>query len=326
MNKFFAVIKSYKQQFTIVILLILLILFFSVSTSGFAKANNFFNLLRQIAVLGILSTGMTAVIISGSIDLSVGSQVSLVSVVTAKLIVEIGVSPVLACVAGILTAIMVGMLNGLIIVTTDMTPMICTLAMMQVLQGIAYTLTNALPVYGIPNSMKLLGQGYLGYIPVPVILMAFIFVIGAFLLKKTYIGRYLYAVGSNAEASRLSGLNVKMVKLIACAFSGLLAGIAGIVMTSRISSGQPTSGSGMEMDVITACVVGGVSLSGGRGSMFGVIIGVLIMGVLSNGFGVMGVSMYNQMICKGLILALVVGIDGLQQIYGSKGKKSPIAE
>ena len=200
------------------------------------------------------------------------------------------------------------------ILVTGMPAMICTLAMQQVLQGITYMITGAAPVYGMPDSVKVLGQGYLWIIPVPVIIMVVCFAIGGFIMKRTYVGRYFYAVGSNPEATRLSGLSVKKIQLLSYLINGFFCGIAGIVMMSRIFSGQPKAGVGFEMDVITACVIGGVAFSGGKGTISGLVEGVLIMGVLSNGLGVKGVDSYTQLVFKGVVLILVVGIDCYQAI------------
>jgi ribose transport system permease protein len=201
-----------------------------------------------------------------------------------------------------------------------MPAMICTLAMMQVLQGITYTITGAQPIYGLPESLRILGQGYIVGIPVPIIIMIIVFLVGGFILNKTYIGRYFYAVGSNPEAARLSGLPLKNIKLLAFIISGFFVGLGGIVLMSRMFSGQPSAGDGFEMDVLTACIVGGIAFSGGYGKIEGLIPGVLVMGIISNGLGVMGVSAYDQLMYKGIVLILVVGIDSIQQARAKKQK------
>jgi ribose transport system permease protein len=304
-------------------LLLLLFVYFSLTTRNFFSLNNATNLLRQTAVIGIMSTGFALVMIAGGLDLSVGSIISVVGCITALCIVH-GVPIWLSYVIGMLISMAISLLNATMILVTGMPAMICTLAMQQVLQGITYMITGAAPVYGMPDSVKVLGQGYLWIIPVPVIIMVFCFAIGGFIMKRTYVGRYFYAVGSNPEATRLSGLSVKKIQLLSYLINGFFCGIAGIVMMSRIFSGQPKAGVGFEMDVITACVIGGVAFSGGKGTISGLVEGVLIMGVLSNGLGVKGVDSYTQLVFKGVVLILVVGIDCYQQLR-AKNRKMKIS-
>ena len=306
-------LKKFFNKFTVLILLIIVIAYFGITAPGFMTVGNGMSLLRQIAVLGILSTGFSMVMIAGGLDLSISSQLSLVSCATAMMIVN-GVPSILACIAGIVIAVLISTFNGCAIVTTGMPAMICTLAMQQVLQGVVYIFTGASPVYGLPDSMKIIGQGYiLGIVPIPIIIMAVIFLIGAFILNRTYLGRYFYAVGSNEEATRLSGLSSKKIMILSYVINGVFVGLASIVLMSRIASGQPAAGQGYEMDVITACVVGGIAFSGGKGKMLGVVQGVLVMGVLSNGLGVKGVDSYTQLLCKGIVLIVVVSIDCLRE-------------
>lgn len=304
----------------VLLLLFLLVLFFSLTTRNFFSLNNATNLLRQTSVIGIMSMGFALVMIAGGLDLSVGSIISMVGCVSAICIVNAGLPIWFSCLIGVLIAIAISAINAAIILTTGMPAMICTLAMQQVLQGLNYMLTGAAPVYGMPDSVKVLGQGYLWIIPVPVIIMVACFIVGGFIMKRTYIGRYFYAVGSNPEATRLSGLSCKKIQMLSYLINGVFCGIAGVVMMSRLFSGQPKAGSGYEMDVITACVIGGIAFSGGKGTISGLIEGVLIMGVLSNGLGVKGVDSYTQLVFKGIVLILVVGIDCYQQAMAKKSK------
>lgn len=297
----------------VLVLLIVLVAYFTVFANNFLSVVNVSNLLRQTSVIGIVCVGFAMVMITGGLDLSVSSVISLVGCVTASLIVNSGVPVLPACLIGILVAVIISAINAGLILSTGMPPMICTLAMQQVLQGYAYIMTNATPVYGLPDSLRFLGQGYVGIVPVPVVIMIICFIIGAFVLNRTYLGRYFYAVGCNPEASRLSGLNVKMIQMISYLVNGLFTGVAGLVMMSRIFSGQPKAGVGYEMDVITACVVGGIGFNGGKGTILGLIEGVLVMGVLTNGLGVQGVDSYSQLVFKGIVLILVVGVDCFQQ-------------
>lgn len=301
------------KKFTILLLMAALVVFFNYSAKGFMTTSNLINMLRQISVLGIMSIGTAMLLISGGLDLSIGSQLALTGCVVASLIIRSGFPPWQAYIIGIVLAMAVSTLNGVIIIATGMPPMICTLAMMQVIEGITYNVTNASPIYGLPESVQIWGRGYLWNIPVPVIIMIIVFLIGAFILNKTYIGRYFYAVGSNPEAARLSGLPLNKVKLSAYTLNGFFIGIAGIILMSRMNSGQPSAGQGMQMDVLTACVVGGIAFAGGSGSVLSLVFGVLTMGILSNGLGVMGVTAYNTLIFKGIVLVIVVGADSIQQ-------------
>lgn len=303
----------YLRKYTVAILLCALVLFFSLSAPGFASWQNFFNLLRQVAILGIVSAGMTPVILAGQIDLSVGSVVSLVSCFVALAIASWNLPPLVACLLGILIAAAAVAFNGLVVLSTKMPAMLCTLATMQIYQGLAYIVTGGTPVYGLPESMRMIGQGYLWVVPVPVILAAVVFLFIGIFLSRTFLGRYVYAVGSNPEATRLSGISVPKVTMLAFVICGIMTGLAACIQTSRLFGGFPTAGSGLEMEVVTAVVVGGVSFSGGRGKASGVVLGVLLMGVLYNGLGIMGVNAYIQMIFRGFVLILVVGLDCWQR-------------
>lgn len=207
----------------------------------------------------------------------------------------------------------IGLLNGVIIAEIGMPPLIVTFASQTIFAGLAYIICKGTPISRFPESFLAMGQGYVGPIPIPVIIMVLCFAVGAFILSKTYFGRYFYAIGGNEEAAVLSGIQVKKVKYIVYALSGLFAGIAGLVMLARANTGQPNAGLGYEFDVITCVVLGGVSVSGGSGKMSNVIAGVLIIGVLSNGMVLLNVSSYMQMVIKGIILLLAVGSDCIQQ-------------
>lgn len=312
--------KNIKQYGTAVILLIM-VAFFAIMAPNFRTFNNLITVLRQVSMLGVLAVGLTFVFLLGDIDLSVGVMMGLSATTSALLMTKLGVPVILAWLLGILVCTLVGVINGLIVTTTHMPALIATLGTQNIIYGVNYMICGGVSVYGIPPEAKFLGQGYLfGVLPIPVLVMVIVFMIGSFILKKTYFGRYFYAVGGNAEATRLSGINTTRVKILAYALCGLCAGIAGAINMSRANSGQPTAGHGFEMDVITACVVGGISAGGGDGKMSGVISGVLIIGVLSNGMTIMGVSDYWQMVAKGLVLVLAVGTDYYQKTRVKKAK------
>ena len=302
------------KKYAVFLILVALVAVFSLLTPNFRTLSNMITILRQISMVGIISVGMTFVLITGGIDLSCGVMMGLIGVTSGVYMTSMGMPILLALLLGILICSAVGFVNGVAITYTKMPPLIATLGMMNVVFGLNYTLTNGLPVTGLPDGMKVIGQGYIwGIIPVSVIIMVAILVIGAFILNKTYIGRYIYAVGSNDEAARLSGINVNAIRVMVYTLGGAMAGVAGILMMSRLNSGQPIAGRGYEMDVITACVVGGVSTTGGEGSIAGMVIGLLVIGVLTNGMAVLGLGEFYQYMVKGVVLIVAVGLDSLQR-------------
>lgn len=308
MKKAFS-LRDMLARYGILIVLIALSVVFAVMTSGqFFAIENIFNILKQVAVVGIMSVGMTMVLLTAGIDLSIGSIAGVGCVLTAALLLKgVNVWLVVLAVLGIST--ITGLLNGFFINELQIPPLITTLAMMTSIRGVAYLITGGLPIFGFKSDILVLGQGYIGFIPVPVIVMVIVFIIGIVFVQNTRYGRYIYGVGGNEEATRLSGINVKKIKYIVYSISGLLSGLAGMVMLARINSGTPKMGQGYEMDVITAVVLGGVSISGGEGRLGFVIVGVLIMGVLTNGLILLNIQEYVQWVIKGMALIAAVGFD-----------------
>jgi len=301
------------KAYGIYVVLLLLAVFFAATSDAFLVPANLFNVARQVSMLGIAAVGMAFVLLVGGIDLSIGSQITMVNIVAAWIMVKGHQDPIVACLVALSLSTFVGFLNGWIIANIRMPPLIVTLCSMTMLEGLAYLISGGIPIFGFPKGFSVIGQGYIGPVPVPVIIMIVILAIGSFILEKTYFGRYFYAVGGNEEVARLSGINVKRVKYLVYALSGLFAGIAGIVMLSRTNSGQALAGKGLELDVLTAVVLGGVSVNGGQGKINNVVAGVLILGVLSNGLVLLNVSQYVQMITKGAVLLLAVGFDCYQK-------------
>lgn len=301
------------SQYAIYLVMIALIVFFSIVADGFFSSTTFFNILRQVAVNGIAAVGMTMVILTGGIDISVGSLIGASSVGCAILMTTYHVNPILAIILTLVFGLLVGLCNGFFIYEVKIPPMIATLASMSILRGAAYILSDGLPVYDIPEKFAILGQGYLGVIPVPVIIMTVCFVVGYFVLEHTSFGRYIYGIGSNLEASRLSGVNVRKVMYSVYAICGTLASLAGIVYLSRVNSGQPKGGEGYEMDIITAVVLGGVSTTGGEGKIARVIAGLVIMGVLMTGMTMKGIPDYYQRVVKGFVLLAAISYDILSR-------------
>lgn len=298
------------SRYAILLALIALTLFFAITADGFVSSRNILNILRQVSIVGICAVGMTGVILTGGMDLSVGSVIGVSVVTTASLMVA-GVNPFIASMASLLIGVVIGAANAVFINEVGIPPLITTLATMITLRGVAYTITGGLPVFGFPESFSVLGQGHIWIIPIPVIIMVAAFGFGYMLLNRMRFGRHVYGIGGNEEATRLSGVNVKRVKYTLYMLEGLLAALAGVVLLSRVNSGQPRAGTGYEFDIITAVLLGGVSIFGGVGRITGVIIGVVLMGVLSNGMILLNVDEYTQQIVKGLVLLSAVGFDQL---------------
>ncbi|MDD3337561.1 MAG: ABC transporter permease [Lachnospiraceae bacterium] len=317
--------KAKLKKNVVWLMLIALIIIFSMETPYFFTQGNLITILRQVSNTGIITVGMSLVVIGGGIDLSVGTQMGLNGMVTALLLTTSGLPVVICCLIGILLSAFIGFINGTIITFTKMPPLIATLGMSYICKGFAYLITGGFPVYGLPEQIKVLGQGYIGGVfPVCVLILIIVIACGAFVLNKTHFGRQAYAIGSNEEAARLTGVNVNRVRISLYTISGMLAGLSGVVLMSRTNSGQATSGTGSEMDALIACVVGGISVVGGEGNATGIIGGMLVMGVLANGMAVMGMSEYSQTLVKGLVLVAVVALDSFTKTYTQKVKISKV--
>lgn len=307
-----SVTNYFKENIGIIIALAAMCIFlivFPTTRNTFLTSKNVLNILRQNASNLFLATGMTMVIILGGIDLSVGSVIALSGCVAAGCVEFLGLPEIVGFAAAILVGGIVGVFNGTVISKTDIPPFIVTLASMNIAKGIALVYTQGAPIRCMTDAFKFPGAGYVGSIPTPVILMLIIFIIAALIINRTKLGRHIYAVGGNAQAAKFSGINVEKVKFRVYAYTGLMAGIAGVVVASRLYSGQPTAGDGAEMDAIAAVVVGGTSMSGGSGKIGGTLIGVLIIGVLNNGLNLMGVDSNWQYIVKGMVILMAVYVD-----------------
>lgn len=312
--------KLYEKVGNLFILLFM-VLIFSALSSSFLKSQNLINILRQVSSTAIVTVGFTMLLIAGGLDLSVGSQIAFMGVISG-LLLQTGLPVFAAVIAGILITTLIGIFNGAVIVKTDIPPMMATIAMMTALRGLTYILCKGYPIYDMPEAVIFMGQGLiLGFIPVPVIIMLVIIVIGTILLNRTYLGRYFFAAGSNDEATRLCGIDVSKVKILAYGITGLLSGIAGLIMMGRVSSAQPGAADGFEMDVLTAAVLGGVSVNGGRGSVPLAMLGVLVIGVLTNGMQLIGVNNYWQKLVKGAILLIVIILDSARVRSAQKSIK-----
>lgn len=275
-----------------------LVLYFTIQAPNFADATNFSNVARQVAVLGLIATAQTIVVLTAGIDLSVGSTVALASVLTAMGLADgsPGTGILMALGAGLL----VGLVNGLIIGYTAVTPFIVTLGMLSIVSGTALTLSGGDPIFELADSWFFqLGIGFVGPVPVPVVIAVVVFALLWILLNRTRFGTYVYAVGGNEQAARLAGIPVARVKLSVYMLSGLSAAVGGVILTARVRSGQPLLGQGLELEAVAAVVIGGTSLFGGRGRLMGTIYGVLLVGVVRNGLDLLGVSTFIQRIVIG---------------------------
>lgn len=320
MSRFQKGVKQYfKENLGILVALAAICVFLAVfpKTSGiFLSQKNIFNVLRQIAPNVFLSCGMVMVIILGGIDLSVGMVIALSGCFAAGCVSRYGLPIPAAFLIGILIGVAVGAFNGIWIAKTTIPPFIVTLASMNISKGLAQVYTGGSPVRVVNDEWQFLGAGYVGPVPVPVILMAIVLIITAIIMNKTKLGRHIYAVGGNAQAATFSGINSGKVKFLVHTYSGLMAGLAGVVWASRMYSGQPTAGEGAEMDAIAAVVVGGTSMAGGSGKIGGMIIGAIIIGVLNNGLNLMNVNTSWQYCIKGIVILLAVFTDYIRNRKG----------
>ncbi|ADK81788.1 ABC transporter permease [Sediminispirochaeta smaragdinae] len=313
LSKKMPTVGVFYQKYGILFILVLEIIFFAIAHENFLTSTNLLSVGRQISFIGIASIGMTMVMITGGIDISVGSMLALAGVVSAKLLVDGGVPLPLAIILTLLVGTFFGLINGVTSEIMHVPPLISTLAMQTILKGIAFLITNALPVKGVSDSFKYLGQGYLwGWIPVPFLTMLLLFVVGWWFLEKSYFGRRIYVVGGNKEAARLSGIDTKKVIISTYALCGFFAALAGILMAGRLGSGQPSIGTNFPMDVLTATVLGGISVNGGKGSIVNVFFGAFIMGILSNGMIMLGLNEYWQWLVKGFVLLFAVSMSNLK--------------
>ncbi len=303
------------QDFGSSLALIILIIILSVISPDFRTFDNGFSLLRQSSINGLIAFGMTLVILTGGIDLSVGSTLALTTIVTAKLIV-MGISSPIAILIGLTLGIILGCINGLMITKGRLQPFIATLITLTTYSGVGFILSNGKPISRLMSGSNFskaflsgIGRGSFLGIPLPIIILVLAFGIIYFLLHNTVFGRKVYSVGSNSRAAALAGVNITKTKMTVYACSGFFAALSGMILLSRLGSAQPTLGAGYELDAIAAVAVGGTSLSGGRGKIFGTLIGVLIIAVLNNGLNIINVSSYYQDVIKGLVILIAVLSD-----------------
>ncbi len=303
--------SQFFEKFATLIGLLIVILIFSMLKPKFLDVNNIFNLLRQASINGLLALGMTYVVLTGGIDLSVGSILGASGIFAALVAQNQEIPWFVAVLAGLAIGLLLGTINGVVVSWLKVPAFVATLGMLSVARGITYLASNAQPVPGLSEGFLKIGGGSVGIIPIPVIILTVVFIICSIVLYRTKYGRYIYGVGGNARAARVSGINVKKITCSAYMIAGVLAGLAGVVLTSRVSSGLAMAGQNYETDAIAAVVMGGTSLAGGKGRLWGTLIGVLIIAVLNNGLDMMAVSSYWQLIIKGTIIVAAVMMDSL---------------
>lgn len=307
-----AVKRYFKENIGILAALLVMIAFLCIyprTSTTFPTKTNIFNVLRQAAPNVILSCGMTMAILLGGIDLSVGSIIAMSGCLGAGAVVWGGMPEVVGILIGIISGGVFGMFNGFLISKTTIPPFIVTLASQNIAKGIAYVFSQGKPIRCMTDAWKFLGAGYVAGIPTPVITMFIVFILCVLFLNRTRMGRHIYAVGGNATAAKFSGISITKVKFTVHTISGLLAGLAGITIASRLYSGTCTSGDGAENDAIAAVVIGGTSMAGGSGKLGGTLIGALIIGILNNGLNLMGVNSDWQFIIKGGVILGAVYMD-----------------
>lgn len=301
-------LKSVIIKFKSLIGLLALCVIISIITPRFLNVNNLLNVLTQVSVNAVIAIGMSFVIITGGIDLSVGSILAITGAISASIIVKSN-NVFLAIIVAIIIGALIGAFNGIIVSKGKIQPFIVTLAAMTIFRGVTYVYTNGTPISGLGKNFTFIGNAKVLGIPFPVIITLIVFLIAYYIINETRFGRYVYALGGNEDSTRLSGINTDRIKMIVYVVSGIAAAISGVIVTSRIGSASPNAGSGYELDAIAAVVLGGTSLSGGEGSITGTIIGAMIIGVLNNGLNLMNVSPFYQSIVKGLVILLAVIID-----------------
>ena len=310
------------RKYAIFFVLVGLIVLFTILSPYFLTWSNLTNIFVQQSYVIIAAVGLSFVMISGGMDLSIGFQMSLVGVTTAALAKWYNFPLPAALASGLILGIILGLFNGFASIKLKVHPLIVTLGTMTVFQGLSYIVSKQSVILNLPPAFKFLGQGYIfGVIPFSVILMIITVVIASFILNYTYIGRHIYALGGNEEAARLAGINVNLVKLIVFAICGFFVGLAALVLFGRAGSASSTTGPGTEFTAITAAFLGGISFKGGEGKIWGLVTGVFILGVLSNGMQLVGMGTYSQYIVRGFVLLAAVGFDEFQKT-GMKTKKN----
>jgi len=303
-------------EFGIFVAFLALCTILSFATPNFLSLYNISTVMKQVSFIAIMSVGMTMVILTAGIDLSVGAVLGLVNVLAALFITKYGLAPGITM--ALICGAFLGFVNGITIVKWALPPFIVTLGMMNIARGLALVITKGWPITGLPECFGCLAEGRLIGVPVPVIIMIIIYILGYLFLSRTIWGRYIYASGGNEKATWLSGVNVNKIKILVYTITGFLSGLAGVMLAARLSQGSPTTGTGYELSVIGAVVIGGTDLMGGKGSVLGSLIGAFIMGVLANGLVLLEVSAFWQQVILGLVIIVAVAGGSMRRKLFSK--------
>jgi len=316
---------SEMRKYAPLMILIVLLVFFSILSPNFLTSRNLIIIIRQVSFAAISSIGILFVMIAGGIDLSIGSQIVMTNIVLAIMMVDwelpIGVAIPLTLLLG--TAL--GTVNGLLSVILKIHPLIITLGTASIYKGLGYIFAQSRNIMGFPDAFRWFGQGYLGPVPVPIVIMIIMALIGSFILTKTYFGRYVFALGGNEEAARLAGVNINGMKVLLFAICGFVSGITSVLLLSRVFAGQTATGQGIEFDALTAALLGGVSFKGGEGTIFGLLTGILIIGVLNNAMQLASFPDFSQNVVKGAVLLIAVGFDVFQKNVKAKETVKKVA-
>lgn len=311
-------IRRIVEKYYLFILLALSILFFAIAAPRFFTVLNLTNILVQNSYLIIATIGIAMIMISSGADLSVSFQIGILSVLLGKLMTKASVPVIPSLLITLAVGAFLGSINGLCAIKLKVHPMVATMATMTIYQGIAFVWSNSETYFNFPAAFKKLGQGYIGPIPICVIIMLVAAAIGYFLLNKTYFGRYIYSIGGNEEATRLAGVNTKKVRLLIFLTAGLFVAVSAIVLTARTGSANASIASDAMFSCFTACILGGISFAGGGGNILSVIVSVLVIGVIANGIQMMGGTIYTQYIVKGVLLVAAIAYDNYQKALRMK--------
>ena len=311
------------QKFQVLAGLLLLCILFSVTTPSFLQMKNVMNVLNQASVNCLLSMGVLLAVLTGGNDLSTGANLALSSMIVAISIKFWGLNPFVGLLLGLAVGAFIGVLNGFMLTKMHMPhPFISTLGMQNVARGLALIVTGAAPVSSFPKSVQFLGNSMVGVVPTSIIFVAIVAVVFYIFLNRTAIGKHIYAIGGNAEAAKLSGINIDKTIIIVYTICGFMAALGGIVQMGRVDSAFPLAGTGYELNAVASVVIGGASMKGGSGTVSGTIIGAMVIAVLNNGLNLLHVSTYAQQIALGIVIIGAVYVDVLRERLGSKAKKN----
>ena len=317
------------RNYTPLLVLLLSIIIFSFIAPNFTTFNNFRLMIRQISFVTISAVGLMFVMVGGGIDLSIGSQIIFTNIVLSLLMSSTygySISPLIAIPICVVMGTILGLFNGFLSNTLKVHPLIITLGTSYIYKGLGYIIAGGRNIDGLPDSFRVYGQGYVGPVPVPIIIMVIVAIIGAYFLHNTNFGSHVFAMGGNQETAHLVGINVKRMKLVVFAIAGFASGITSVILLSRVFNGQVTTGAGIEFDALTAALLGGVSFAGGEGTILGLITGVMIIGVLNNGMQLFGLADFYQNLVKGALLLAAVGYDIYQKNRNTKEITAKCAE